>query len=267
MSEDYSKTVFLSGRKKLKLTITNIYNERPELFNEEFYDKLNGKITRLEKQIVKIMFINFAIIGALYLDITNISTSFKFFGLDFANLSDVRELLVFVSISLMIFSAIIGYSNSQAKEIKKVLQNLRFEDKSIKELDQMLNATILGDLGGFYIGTTKNLILRNTGVFIALLLTLPILITYTLAAVVPIIINGFVIYEVIQNPSLPNPWNVIFVSWVCLSVIAYFFISVSTHIPLPYEDYSIYVELAELLEKDKDSYYRRIEELEASRNH
>lgn len=221
-------------------------------FGERYVEKLTNKSKELSRTIIKLGLIYTILMLSLFAS-QNISNSeFEVFGYGFKNLGNYKEFLLFLAAVISPISAILAayqkYINSLVKECLKKLspdENIRkfYSHRFIDEyFDSLINAK-----------PSESSSWHGFSVFLIVAFGLLLLfLMFTLIAS-SFFIQIYVIYDVINKPSLSYYINLFVITFAITSISLSWLVSI-IQFPIPEVDRSNVLKLSKIKDEDPEKY-------------
>jgi hypothetical protein len=249
-----TKRVWRSFASKFREDVAAVIASNPAAFNEDYLKAISEKIKDIEKTTTKIWLVNITIIGALFLQLTVRGKSFTILSLDFSDVTEAREILLFISVSLSLIVAFYEWTKFDLVAIKDVLSAQLYPDKDVRLFKSLsLPAFYMTPSGRLQI-EHGNLILTWPGFFLGIVPLIVFFFCLIAAMVMPLTVQLITAYEVLVDPKLSPTWNILFVIWTIGSAIGYFGLFFCLHLPLPHNDRSLLRELDRMKAQDEKAY-------------
>jgi len=256
-----TKIVWRSIRSKFKEGAERTLRENSKDFDEEYLRELSERIVENDRLTTKLWLSNMVLLATLFLQIGDQQNELSIFGLKIPKVGEAREFILFASITLSLNIAFLNYLKRELKDTREVLLTILYADSNVRILKKAAYPCFIGDGVGKFSFPADNVLITKLGRFFGGAIVILSVVPWVLALMVPIPIQIIVALQILQDPKLPDPWNIAFEVWVIASAVGYFGIYVVDHLPFPHKDYSLVFELSKLQETDKkahDSLMRQI---------
>jgi len=208
-------------------------NEDITHFDESYIESVAMRRREFKSSNTKLVIFNLVLTAALFLNLVTDKASITFLGLDFADINDVKELVLFVSATISLFIAISAAHIAQLRGLILTWVGTKF---SKKEIDFALSPYLMFlDEDGALFG--RNGVSNGWhGITVCWGVALAILLFIVAAVIISIslAVHFAVVIDIYSSPSLPGPWwqlILVYVVFVDLSVFAIMFVS---RFPLPF---------------------------------
>jgi hypothetical protein len=249
-------------REQVRAIVTTPKNKAA--FGPEYLKEVAEAALTLERRQVKLWAINAILLSALFIQLFTGKSEFSVLGISIKDLREVREILLIVSISLDLMSGIMHISLAELKSIREVLLETLYENKVEREL----KAAVLPYFWKTPIRSSWPLIdhtkptqLALIGFLVVILSMLMGVVVLVVALLIPLGIQVSAWWQILQNPTLSEPWNNVVLAGTAAGIIGSLAFVVFHRVRLPFEDFSVIHELMELEKKDKKAYEKRINEI------
>jgi len=234
-----------------------------DVFDDKYIDGLNQRVAEAHKTNIMISLTSNTLWAILFLALIGYRFNFTLFGISFVGIPNNKEIIliiatlvglfnVFVATKAQLMKAIIKeYVQHRIKEQYRKYYVLRYNINAADVLDYILHIKNSEELG--IRGPYKLFVLI---VFISMIVFLVIAITGGL------IINIFIIDDIISNPNLPGSWS-IYITLVCLffNIVSIYTLLISDLIPVQFWNTGLIHSLTDLEKRDPVKYKKEMDKL------
>lgn len=230
-----------------------------EYFGEEYIEKLASKSKDLSRMILKLGLIYTILMLSLFASQNIGKSEFEIFGYGFKNLGQYKEFLLFLAAIVSPISAIFSaYNTYLNKLIKECIKKITPDDNiqrfySYKYIDEYID-------GLMPIKSSKPSTWHGFSVFITTLFGLMLLFLLFTLLTASFLIQIFVIYDVIINPSSSYYIHLFVTAFAIVSMLSSLLVSI-IQFPMPEVDNSNYLKLSKLEEENPEKYQKTMEKL------
>ncbi|MSO70589.1 MAG: hypothetical protein EXQ88_00995 [Alphaproteobacteria bacterium] len=237
-----------------------------EKFGTEFLDRVVSALNTLEQRAWKATILSCVLIGALLLQTLGASISIVLPGIQIQNVDITKEIIFLLAVSINIFSSFIAYATYSLRIIRDVMLDVLYEDKTERYLVISTIPEYLGSSAGITHKQNDNFHYTIYGSILTSVVTLIPMLLVIGALMIPILVQVYILMEIVYNGNASGPWHDTFVWLSVLFMIGGLLLSISRYIPIPFTDYSAFNELMALQKSNPDLFRDRFREIIASEN-
>ena len=262
--EEVKWKTFLSRRiDRFSSVISNPTNFE-KYFGEKYIEKISSKSRTITQITLKLGVVYFVLILSLFVSQNSNNPEFEIFGFGFENLSNYKELILFlVAIVSPISAVLTAYNRYLTALIKECLMKIS-PDKNVREfyshlfLDEYFDGLIsnVSEEDKTWHGFTVFIVVTFAFIFLLLLVALMIATFF---------IQISVIYEVAMTPSSSEYVSLFVVTFAIASIIFVWLVNL-LRLPMPVVDYGNYTKISRTEQEDPDRYRRIMKTLLVKRS-
>jgi hypothetical protein len=231
----------------------------PEFFNDEYVDKLAAQAKQLDEWLIKLFVVQTALTGFQIVGFVVSDASISLFGVTLKQAAGVKEVLLGFYCFVAIATWMVAVSRDTILAVLERLVELSTE-QPLMNFSKLAAPTFFSmkfyfprAYDDWIFPTPLNKVLFGALVFVGMLL-------FFAALLLSLAVNILFFVDVYRHPTL-GVWSTVILSFVCLTVLFGVLFIVRIHVPLPYRDQSLLLELKALEESDPPLHRRQWAEI------
>jgi hypothetical protein len=227
-------------------------------FDESYIQALASHKVELEKTMWKVAIFNFGITIALFLNIAVFPAEFSVLGVKAQNLAKVKELLLFVSSTLIVVTTLMSTNAIVLKRVITVWVNKIYVPDAAQFVILKFGDRI-GELYPWPLASSGARHLPMMGVVAGYIVFIIALFLIAIAVLLAsVTVNALIIWDAFARPSLPWMWSPLIGGYSILCHTFSVFSVCALFVPLPFRDYQKFNELSALSKTDPVAYRERL---------
>jgi hypothetical protein len=224
-----------------------------KLFTASYATELASRRNELEKAFWRVAIFNILIAGILFLNSSLIAAEFTIGGISFRQISPVKEILLFVSSTLVV---IVAYLGLQVRAMNTALSAWLEKTYSpgIREVARLKLMGLPGEAGAWPSSGNPSIHPASLRHGYAIVVALALIVWLVIFILATFAINIIIIVDTIRNPNFPPLWSWMVVAYAIAGQIISTALSALHFLPLPYTDYTDVMKLVDLEKRDPVAY-------------
>lgn len=251
---------WLTFKRRLHLDVEDAYGAAPEIFNQGYLEYLDASVKQIDGWLIRLYLVQLSISFILVLGLISTEKSVSIFGVTMQDATALKELLLSIAASTTLLFALFAHVRDVRIEVSEKIARLRnkgeFVDLALLGTPAAFNSRIYvtRPYRRWIFSSWFSKGVRITFAFLGILIV-------TSLFALSIGLYVYVIIDIYNNPTLPNPWSYLAIVFVISCFVFGILALVVQHAPLPYIDNQRALDAERLKETDPVEYQKRIAEL------
>jgi len=250
-----AKRVWLTSEQVRKMSILDALSTSAgqKLLTESYATELAGRRNELEKAFWRVSIFSMLVAGILFLNSSLIAAEFTIGGISFKQVSPVKEILLFISGTLVV---IVAHLQIQVRAINTTL-SAWLEQKyspSVRAVATLKLMGLPGEATAWPTSGKPHFFPAGLRTVYGLTVALALIVWLVILVLALFLVNIVIIVDVIRNPNLPPLLSWTIVTYAIAAHIVSTGIAMLQFLPLPYTDYSVVMKLVDLEKRDPATY-------------
>jgi len=228
--------------------------------DQGFIDRLQARRSFIEVSYWKLAITQTVLLAALFLNAVVLPAEFSIAGLSAKQVGAMKEIILFVSATIAIVVAFLSVQRHALKTVSAVWAKKKYSPEVFEFADLLFGDAFM-QLPNIMVSPGRS---RLPTAFLNLiyLLFVVLIVSWVICYILAnLVLYAVIVVDVATAPSLPAFWSTAIVVYAAIAYSINLVLSILLWAPMPYRDYSLVTELAELRKRSKEDYEQRLKEL------